>query len=167
MFGGWYLQSPIGGTVWWTVTIAVAFATVLLLPAWTCCANHNARVLGASDMTFAPGSAGVCYFIPPGLLWKPYRAMREIWRASIDPTDWKRQRGSPLLGWWWLLWLASAWAGELGYWVATRTVDEAHAQTVGSAIQFVRTVIRIPMTIVLIGIITKVHCRQMAHSRKL
>lgn len=166
LFGGWHQQSPIGGTVWWAITIAVTFATVLLLPAWTYCAIHNARVLGASGMTFTPGSAVVCYFIPPGFFWKPYQAMKEIWQASIDPTDWKRQRGSPLLGWWWALWLAAAWGGELGYWVATLTLEEAHAQSVGGAIGLVRTVIRIPLALVLIRIITKVHRMQMALPRE-
>lgn len=164
--GGWYERSANGGTVWWAVPIAVAFASMLLLLAWTFLANYNARVLGGSDMTFTPGSAVGCYVIPPGLLWKPYLAMKEIWQASIDPTDLKRQRGSPLLGWWWALWLASAWGGELGYWLATLTLDEVYAETVGSTIGLVRTLIRIPLAIVLIGIITKVHCMQMAHARK-
>lgn len=61
----------------WTLRMVVMFGTMLLVPAWTLRANHNARQLGASKMTFAPEWAAGCYFLPPGLFWKPYQVMQE------------------------------------------------------------------------------------------
>lgn len=52
--------------------MVVLYGTMLLVPAWTLRANHNARQLGASGMRFAPEWAAGWYFVPPGLFWKPY-----------------------------------------------------------------------------------------------
>ena len=56
-------------------------------------ANYNARQLGAADMRFTPGWAVGWHFIPIAWFWKPYQAMTEIWRASVNarPTGARRK----------------------------------------------------------------------------
>ena len=61
--------------------------------------------LGASDMRFTPGWAIGWYCVPVACFWRPYQAMTEIWRASRNPSDWRGEPVSPLLRWWWILWL--------------------------------------------------------------
>lgn len=129
-----------------------------LIPLWTHRANHNARQLGASDMTLMPGWAAGCYFVPPGLFWKPYLAMKEIWQASVDPGEWQGQRGSPLLGWWWTLWLATTWGEVLVWAVAAVALEPGDAETVESTIGLAGLLLHIPLTLILLTIITKV-CR--------
>ena len=143
--------------------LLVVYGTWMLVPVWTRRANHNVRQLGACDMTFTPDLAAGWYFLPPGLLWKPYQVMKEIWRASVDPTDWKGQRGSPLVGWWWALWLTVTWGKLLVYGVATLTMEPGGAQTVDSAVDLAGRVLHVPLTLLLLTIITKVHRLQMGH----
>jgi hypothetical protein len=83
----------------------VALAVAVLC--WIYRANSNARALGAASMRFTPGWAVGWYFIPIFNLWKPYQAMKEIWRASANPPDWQSQGRSPLLPWWWFLWIVT------------------------------------------------------------
>jgi hypothetical protein len=68
---------------------------------WIYRANYNARQLGATGMTFTPGWAVGWYFIPIANLWKPYQAMKEIWKASAAPAHWNDQPRGSIWPWWW------------------------------------------------------------------
>ena len=149
--------------IWIALQLLVFYGTWVLVPAWTRRANHNARQLGACDMTFTPAWAAGWYFLPPGLLWKPYQVMTEVWQASVDPTDWKGQRGSPLVGWWWALWLTVTWGELLVYGVATLTLEPGDAQTVDGAVGLAGRVLHVPLTLLLLTIITKIDRLQMGH----
>ena len=149
--------------IWIALQLLVFYGTWVLVPVWTRRASHNARQLGACDMTFTPAWAAGWYFLPPGLLWKPYQVMTEIWQASVDPTDWKGQRGSPLVGWWWALWLTVTWGELLVYGVATLTLEPGEAQTVDGAVGLAGRVLHVPLTLLLLTIIMKVHRLQMGH----
>lgn len=35
----------------------------------------------------------------------PYRTMKQIWKISANPADWRSQEGSALLVIWWALWV--------------------------------------------------------------
>ena len=72
-------------------------STGILVLTWIHRANHNARQLGADDMRFTPGWAVGWYFVPIAWFWKPYQAMKEIWLASANPSDWRGRPVSPLL----------------------------------------------------------------------
>lgn len=79
----------------------IFIASVTLIGRWIYIANSNARQLGAQGMEFTPGWSVGWYFIPIANIWKPFLAMREIWKASHRPAAWQSAPGSPLLGWWW------------------------------------------------------------------
>lgn len=80
----------------------------ILILKWIHRANYNVRQLGAKAMQFTPGWSIGWYFIPIVNLWKPYQAMKEIWKASSSPRNWKETKVSPILGWWWFFWLTSS-----------------------------------------------------------
>lgn len=63
----------------------VAITTIILFAMWIYRANFNARSLGAQKMKFTPGWSVGYYFIPFLNLWRPYQAMKEIWKASKTP----------------------------------------------------------------------------------
>jgi len=73
----------------------------ILILMWIYRANANARLPGAQDMKFTPGWSVGWFFIPFAMLFKPFQAMKEIWRASANPQDWQSQPVSVLVGWWW------------------------------------------------------------------
>ena len=83
--------------------IAIAYLVVFIVSGflilkWIYRANYNARQLGASGMKFTPGWSVGWYFIPIFTLWKPYQAMKEIWKASHAPNDWTNAATSSILG---------------------------------------------------------------------
>ncbi len=64
---------------------SIDIATIILFAMWIYRANFNARQLGAKNMKFTPGWSVGYYFIPFLNLWRPYQAMKEIWKASKNP----------------------------------------------------------------------------------
>jgi hypothetical protein len=83
------------------VTAAVGFC--LFLPR----ANRNARSLGARRLEFSPRWTVGSFFVPIMNLYRPYRAVRELWLAS-DPDGSISPRlssPSPVVGLWWASWL--------------------------------------------------------------
>ena len=97
--------------------IAISYTVIYILSGililrWIFISNHNVRQLGAKDMKFSPGWAVGWYFIPIFWLWKPYQAMKEIWKASRNPESWKYAEVSATLPWWWFFWLINAFLGQ-------------------------------------------------------
>ena len=146
--------------------MVVAFIAAILILRWIHRANYNARQLGAADMQFTPGWAIGWYFIPIASLWKPYQAMKEIWRASADPGNWTSQPSSPLLSWWWFLWLLCNGLNQSSF----RLMQ--HAQTItdyehASIVTLLSDLSTIPLDLVFLAIIKIIYDRQMAHHRRM
>ena len=141
-------------------TALVGFVTAILVLNWIHRAAYNARQLGATWMEFTPGWAVGWYFIPIASLWKPYQAMKEIWLASHSPS--RASKGDEdrpaLLPLWWGLWLVTFFGAEGASWTVSTEAAENLADVV-------REVLRIPLTLVLLSIISRVHSVQMAHYR--
>ncbi len=143
--------------------VAAGAAVAVLL--WIHRANSNARALGATNMKFTPGWAVGWYFVPVAWFWKPYQAMREIWQASADPANWERQWAPPLLGWWWALWIVPFWILDAVSWAVTRGMEEAQAGRVESLFGVAINVLDIPLTLVFLAIVGRVHRMQMERWR--
>ena len=116
-------------------------------------------------MHFAPGWAVGWYFVPIAWFWKPYQAMREIWRASVNPSNWRGAPVSPLLRWWWGLWIVPFWGSSIVDWAADRTLDGATAETVQAATGLVISLLDIPLVLVLLATMGAVSRMQAAHYR--
>jgi hypothetical protein len=131
---------------------------------WIHRANHNARQLGAECMAFTPGWAVGWYFIPILNIWKPYQAMKEIWKASSNPQSWNSQsvRVSLLLPLWWGLWIISNVFGNISFrmGVNAKTLNEFIDSNI--ARQF-SEITFIPLCIVLSVIIRKIYEMQISH----
>ena len=87
------------------ISLIISTISAILILKWIYRANYNAYELGARNMLYTPGWSIGWYFIPIANLWKPYQAMKEIWKASSNPQSWKSQSRSSLLPWWWFLWI--------------------------------------------------------------
>ncbi len=94
------------------VYLAVFIISGIIILKWIYRANYNARQLGAKDMKFTPGWSVGWYFIPIFWLWKPYQAMKEIWKANNNPSDWGNAEVSAVLPWWWFFWLVNGVLGQ-------------------------------------------------------
>jgi hypothetical protein len=107
-------------------------AAVVAFLLWVHRAYSNLRPLGARQLNDTPGMAVGSFFIPILNLFRPYKAVREIWRWSKPVEDagseiaglsFTADTGAPLVGWWWGLWITSSVVSNLYY----RLIDEEHA----------------------------------------
>lgn len=87
--------------------LVVYIATIAMFCVWTYRMNANIHALGAANLRFTPGWAVGWYFVPIANLWKPYQVMKEIWRASRNPSRWQDERCNSIVGWWWFWWITS------------------------------------------------------------
>ena len=143
-----------------------ALATAVFVSRWIYRANSNARALGAKEMAFTPGGAVGWYFVPIANLWKPYQAMREIWKASTGPLGWQRRPVSALLPCWWLLAIVGPSTAGWVTWAAGKGmdgIDENAAEHIGEAVSLA---VLIPASLLLFIIISRVHDMQMTHYRR-
>lgn len=93
--------------------VVAFFGTIVMFCFWTLRMARNTRALGAQDMKISPGWAVGWYFVPIANLFMPYRAMKEIWKASQSPQAWQELRRGAVLPWWWGLFLASSILGNM------------------------------------------------------
>jgi hypothetical protein len=101
-------QGVIGITM-----LLVYIATVVAFSVWVHRANSNLHALGCQGLRFTPGWAVGWFFVPIANLWKPFQAMKEIWRASKNPANWQAETTGSLLGWWWFWWVVSSIVGNI------------------------------------------------------
>ena len=87
---------------------------------WLYRINANLRATGVNDLRYTPGWSIGCYFIPLLNLWAPFQAMKENWKASGDPLNWRTQETPAILGWWWFLWLLNSVLSTAAYRFADR-----------------------------------------------
>lgn len=94
------------------VTVSMVVLFCLLMPR----ANRNARSFGATDLEFTPRWAAGWFFVPIVSLWRPYRALKEIWQASEprpDPRLLRSSREVPaLLPLWWAAFIVNQISGN-------------------------------------------------------
>jgi hypothetical protein len=102
--------------------VFVYICTAIPFAKWIYRANLNCRGFGA-NLTYSPGGAIGCYFIPFANLVFPYEAMQEIWKASCNPADWKSERGSYLIGCWWAFWLLHSFLGGIVFYYSRTKVS--------------------------------------------
>jgi len=103
------------------IGLAAAFlASVVLVGCWIYRANANAHAL-SSGMTIRPGWAVGWFFVPFANLVMPYQAMKETWRESHEAAGLLEEAQSPIVGWWWGLWIAGNVLARLGFMFGART----------------------------------------------
>ena len=91
-------------------------ATIVVWCVWQHRAQRNAIELNGGGLEYTPGWAVGWWFIPIANLFKPFQAMRELWKASHGGT-WRALPTWALIGWWWGVWIASSvnvWVGSKG-----------------------------------------------------
>ena len=97
------------------IQIVVLIATPIAFLMWLHRVRRNLTALGAEGLRFTPGWSVGWWFVPIMNLFRPFQIMSETWRAN-DPgavgDDWPSARRTPLIGWWWALFLISGFVGN-------------------------------------------------------
>lgn len=99
---------------------AISIGTIIVYLLWTHQAAKNVRAFGQQMLEFTPGWAVGWWFIPIANYWLPYKALREIWKAS-DPetvgassnggTAWSSRPVGSLFPLWWITYLINGFIG--------------------------------------------------------
>lgn len=149
------LRQRIIGAVYFATFIVTGIAFLK----WIHRANSNSHGFGARNMKFSPGWSVGYYFIPFLNLYRPYQAMGEIWKVSKNPADWQNESRSPILSWWWALWIISGFFGQISLRMsmAANTVSSLKEST---AMSIVSAVVDIPLCIVGVSLVSAVFLRQ-------
>ena len=147
---------------------AVYLTTMVFVLVWIHRANHNVRELGGSGLRFSPAGAIGWYFVPILHLWRPYRAMKEIWQASLAPHDWHGRPIPVILPIWWTLWLVSHVLGNLDWRLVGSLNEDSSvddfilANIAGQA----SAAWQIPLSFVLLAIVKGISRMQAAERRR-
>lgn len=137
-------------------------ATIVIFAMWIYRANYNARQLGATGMEFTPGWSVGWFFIPIANLWKPYQAMREIWKASAAPAHWQDQPRGDILPWWWALFLIDNFLNQAALRLAMRA-ETLPQITAASTMSSISDAVDIVAALIALTLVGQIYRMQMAH----
>ena len=146
--------------------LLVFIVSGILILKWLHRANYNSRQLGAKNMEFTPGWSIGYYFVPIVNLWKPYQAMKELWKTSVNPTDWHNQITPGLLPQWWGLWIVTGLLGRIIF-KLSKNAESLDAMIQLNLVNQLSDVLEIPLVIVLIKIVQSIHVMQISHHKKM
>jgi uncharacterized protein DUF4328 len=143
--------------------IILSSGVVILM--WIYRANFNARRLGAVGMEFSPVWAVGWYFVPFANLWKPYQAMKEIWKASASPERWEDEDRSWLLPVWWTVWIISNIFDNVAFRMAFRDDPSLDQLIDASGVMLISDILDIPLALVFFVLVQKIHRMQMEQAQ--
>lgn len=116
---------------------AVSIFTWVMFLVWTHLAAKNVRAFGQEGLEYTPGWAVGWWFIPVASMWKPFDAMREIWRASDPETvgrgaskSWRESVVPGVLTAWWIVYVAN---GVISLVIAVSHMDFSGERTIVAA----------------------------------
>ena len=141
------------------VYLVVFIVSGILILKWLYRSNYNVKQLGAKDMEFSPGWSIGYYFIPFVNLWKPFQAMKELWKTSVNPSDWQNLKSPSTITLWWGLWIVSNLLGRLIF-NLSRNADSLDAMIQLNVMSQVSDVLDIPLSLVLMKLVQSIYSMQ-------
>jgi hypothetical protein len=95
------------------LAVLLRIVTFFVFGRWIVLAHRNLPALGAQYPEFTPGWAVGWFFVPFANLWKPFQAMRSLWRSSHSVHRPELQENTWVLPTWWTLWLIFAFLSNI------------------------------------------------------
>jgi hypothetical protein len=140
---------------------AVYIATAVVYLVWLNRVSKNLAPLGVSNQSYSPGWAVGCWFVPFLNLVRPFQVVREIWQRSDPAIDTSISVGSstPMIGWWWGLWVGYNLVGHAAFRVA---MDATTVETLTAAswLQVAGGALELPCGLLAIAIVRGITARQ-------
>ncbi|MCH9685545.1 MAG: DUF4328 domain-containing protein [Deltaproteobacteria bacterium] len=120
------------------LALAASFAV------WVIRAGRNVRSRGIKDTREFDEARFLWFFVPVVHLYRPYRAIRELWRGSAasDPRRWHDVAVPWMFVPWWLIWLASNTFGN-GALVTNYGATTTEELLLGSELDLGRIILRL------------------------
>jgi hypothetical protein len=143
--------------------LALYLFTAVIFGQWIVRANKNVRALGADGLRITPGWAVGYFFVPIVNMWRPYHAMKDLWRASHHPASWATTSASSILPTWWTLWLVSSFLGQMSFRV-TMAAKGLEALQAATCLQILCEAVDIPLCLVAMALVTQIANVQKSHA---
>ena len=134
------------------IQFSLFIITGIVFLRWIYFSNSNSRSLGASGMQFTPGWSIGYYFVPYLNLYKPYIAMKEIWKTSKDPKNWEMIKTPSLFPQWWTLWIISSISANISFRLSMRA-EELNELFVSSSVTLASDLVGIPLALIAIKLV--------------
>jgi Domain of unknown function (DUF4328) len=147
-------QAIVGGLQ--SLTLIVSGIWILR---WIYVACSRARDLTASSMEFSPGWSVAWYFIPFANLWKPYQAMKEIWRVSAYPDNPRIEPEPDLLAVWWFFYIVDSVCGNVSFRLSLRAHEVSDLLTANVVAQ-ASDIAGIPLAITFMILVRRIRNNQ-------
>lgn len=126
---------------------------------WIYVACANARDLAAGPMKFSPGWSIGWYFVPFLSLWKPYQAMKEIWRVSANPRDPHAEPDPGLLASWWFFYIMASLSSNAAFRMSLRA--EEIGELIGAnLVTRISDIAGIPLALIFMVMVRRIHANQ-------
>lgn len=93
--------------------------TAIAFLAWFYRSRNNLDLAGLHNLKYSSGWAIGSFFVPFLNLVRPYQIMKDVWRGSVfvsgtsSGSSWQDESLSPLIPWWWTLYLLSSFIGNI------------------------------------------------------
>ena len=147
--------------VFWVQAIIYLVTAVLILK-WIYRASANVHELGATNMTFSPAMSVVWFFVPVMGLWKPYQAMLQIWKASVEPVNWRSAKGHPVVGIWWGFWMATVFI-SFGSLAMAYQANDINSAIGANLVEIMSDFTTVLSTLAMLMLIKRIHQAQLNH----
>jgi len=134
------------------IQFSLFIITGIVFLRWIYFSNSNSRSLGASGMQFTPGWSIGYYFVPFLHIYKPYIAMKEIWKTSKDPKNWEMIKTPSLFPQWWTLWIISSISANISFRLSMRA-EELNELFVSSSVTLASDLVEIPLALIAIKLV--------------
>tara|TARA_B100001105_G_C22334722_1_gene418502 strand:- start:78 stop:929 length:852 start_codon:yes stop_codon:yes gene_type:complete len=134
------------------IQFSLFIITSIVFLRWIYFSNSNSRSLGASGMQFTPGWSIGYYFVPFLNFYKPYKAMKEIWKTSKDPKNWEMIKTPSLFPQWWTLWIISSISANISFRLSMRA-EELNELFVSSSVTLASDLVGIPLALIAIKLV--------------
>ncbi len=125
---------------------------------WLYRVTMNSHAL-AEGVRISPPWAIGWYFVPFANLFKPFQAVADAWKVSLDPRGWRELETPGLLLWWWGLWLFVSTLDNASLRMDLRADTVADARFVAGA-DVLSSVLWIPLCLLLIRIVRRLSAQQ-------
>lgn len=142
--------------------VGISIASLVFFWIWVHRANSNVRSLGATGLQFTPGWSVGWYFIPIANLWKPYQAMKEIFKASKSPRHWFSQNVGTVVQLWWIFWIISGACAQISL-RSSLNAESIDELLISNRITLLSDIIDIPSAILSLLLVSSVFQMQMSH----
>ena len=137
------------------LTVIVQIVAAVALCKFMYRANANLRSSGVQGLEFTPGWCAGYWFVPILNLFKPFGAMKELYKASSDPLGrWGETEVPTTLGIWWAAWVIGSVVSRVEANVAMQGIDA------GGFLTWVSTILMLVAGISLVSILKDIHEKQ-------